>query len=128
AHHRAVARVHALHLACDQAVGDIAEPGAAVLRRERRPEHAEPAHLAEDLDVRLLLPEAFAHARRALPLAVVVPRVAHLALFLTELLVEEQRVAPHELGLGFQRRVHDCVLSRMTARPWPTPMHSDTAA
>src|SRR6266850_1237653 len=128
AHHRAVARVDALHLACDQAVGDVVEPGGAVLGRQRRPEHAEPAHLAEDLYVCFLLAKAFEHARRELPLAVVVRRVAHHALFLRQLLVEEQRVAPHELGLGFQRRVHDCVLSRMMARPWPTPMHNDTAA
>ena len=71
----------------------------------------------------------FEHPRRELPLAVVVRRVAHHALVLGELLLEEQRVLPDELGLGFAvGSVHQCTLSRMTARPWPTPMHSDTAA
>src|SRR6185369_7394879 len=37
AHHGAIARVDALDLARDQAVADVAEAGAAVLRRDDQP-------------------------------------------------------------------------------------------
>src|SRR5262249_8780784 len=70
--------------------------------------------------------EGFEHARRELLLAVVARRVAHHALVLVELLLEEQRVVPGELGLHLVP-LH-CMRSRITARPWPTPMQSDTAA
>ena len=129
AHHGAVARVDALDLARDEAVGDVVEAGAAVLRRNRRPEQAERAHLAKDAWIRSFGSEGFEHARRQLVLAVRARRVAHHALVLGELLLEKQRVVPDELGLGLlDRSVHYCILSRITARPWPTPMHSDTAA
>src|SRR3954451_17150585 len=56
-------------------------------------------------------------------------RVAHHALLFGELLVDEQRIGPIELRFRFlDRRVHHCTLSSITARPWPTPMQSDTAA
>ena len=47
-HRRAVAGIDALDLARDQAVGDIAEAGAAVFLRDGRAEQAERAHLAHD--------------------------------------------------------------------------------
>jgi len=47
AHHRAKARIDALHLACDQAVADLVETRAAVFGIQRCAEHAQRSHLAE---------------------------------------------------------------------------------
>ena len=47
-HRRAVAGIDPLDLARDQAVGDVAEAGAAVFLRDGRAEQAERAHLADD--------------------------------------------------------------------------------
>ena len=60
-------------------------------------EQAELAHLAEDRRVGLLVAERLEHARRELVLAVGVRGVAHHALVVGELLVEQQRVVPDEL-------------------------------
>ena len=100
AHHRAVAGVDALDLARDQAVADVVEPGAAVLRRQRRAEEPERAHLAEDRRIRLLVAKRLGHARQELVLRVGVRGVAHHPLFLGQLLVEQQRVVPREFRLG----------------------------
>src|SRR5690606_36861303 len=96
AHHRAVARIDAFDLARDQAVGDIVEPGAAVLGRNGRAEQAEHPHLAEDLRLHGLVPERLEHARRELALAVLARGVADHALVLGELVLEEEGVVPLE--------------------------------
>src|SRR5205814_7926078 len=127
--HRAVAGIHALDLARDEAVAHIVESRAAVVARDRRPEHAELAHLAEDRRIGAFGTERLQHPRRELALGIGVRRLAHHALLLRELLVEEQRIVPDELRFRLlDRRVHHCTRSRITARPWPTPMQSDTAA
>src|SRR5213075_1966526 len=63
------------------------------------PEEAERAHLVEDLAVELLVEEGLAHARQELLLAIVARAVAHHALFLGELVFEEERIVPLERGL-----------------------------
>ena len=128
----------ALDFARDEPIGDVVLPGAAVLRRNRRPEQAELAHLAEDLGVGFFISERLQHPRPELLLTIRIRRIAHHALVLRELLVKEQRVAPAELRFGLSfGGVHcgvrpyfwgHCMRSRMTARPWPTPMQRDTAA
>ena len=47
-HHRAVAGIDALDLAGDQAIGDIAEAGAAIFLRDGRAEQPERAHFAHN--------------------------------------------------------------------------------
>ena len=100
AHHAAVAAVHALDLACDEAVADVVQPGAAVLLRDGGAQQAQLAHLAEDAGVGFLLAEGLEHARAELVLAVGAGGVAHLALVVGELLVQQQRVVPVEACLG----------------------------
>jgi hypothetical protein len=75
------------------------------------------------------VPEGFQDAGRQLVLAIRMRCLAHHALVLRELLVEQQRIVPDELCLRLlDRRIHQCILSRITASPCPTPMQSDTAA
>jgi hypothetical protein len=116
-------------LIIDEPVGDIVEAGGAVLRRNRRPEKTDGAHLAKDARIGFFVAERLEHARGELLLAVGVRCIAQHAFFLRQLLLEQQRIVPHELGFHlFDGRIHQCILSRITASPWPTPMQSDTAA
>ncbi len=100
AHHRAIAGIDTLDFARDQAVGDVVQAGAAVLFRDGRAEQAQFAHLAEDRGVHGLVAEGIEDARLQLVLAVGGGRVAHHALFVGQLLVEQQRVIPVEGGLA----------------------------
>jgi hypothetical protein len=109
-HHRAVAAVDPLDLACDQSVGDIAEPGAAEVGRDRRPEKAELAHLAKDRRVRRLLAKRLQHARRELVPGVSVRGLLDHALFFRELRFEIERIGPVEAHF-----VHEWFLRRRSA-------------
>ncbi|MNN05285.1 hypothetical protein D3C81_1180410 [compost metagenome] len=100
AHHRAVARIDALDFTGDQAVADIVQAGAAVLLGDGRAEQAQFAHLAEDLDVGLLVAERLQHARHQLVLAVRGGGVTHGAFVGGQLLVEQQGIGPVEFGVG----------------------------
>ena len=117
-HRRAVAGIDALDLARDQAVGDIAEAGAAVGLGDGRAEEAEGAHLAHDRRIVLLVAKGMEHAREQLFLGVIARGVAHHALFLGQLAFEVERIVPAE------RRVLDldglrfaffgsCVMARL---------------
>ena len=92
AHHRAVTRVDALHLARDQPVGDVVETGAAIGLRNRGAEQAELTHLAKDAGVGPLVAKGLEHTRGESLLAVGVRRLANGALVGAELRVEQQGV------------------------------------
>mmetsp|Transcript_41417 Transcript_41417/g.97041 ORF Transcript_41417/g.97041 Transcript_41417/m.97041 type:complete len:470 (+) Transcript_41417:1594-3003(+) len=100
AHHRAVARVHPLHLAGDQAVADVVQAGAAVFGRDGGAQQAQLAHLAEDAGVGLLLAEGLDHPGAQPVAAVGRCGIAHHALFVGQLLVEQQRVVPMKACLA----------------------------
>ena len=98
-HRRAIAGIDALHLARDQAVGDIAEARAAVFLRDGRAEQAERAHLGQELLVDLLLAPGEPHPRHQLVLREAARAVAHHALFLGQIAFEVERVLPVEFGI-----------------------------
>ena len=98
--HRAVARIDALDFACNQPVANVVETGAAVLLGNRGAEQAQGAHFAKDCRISDAGAEAFDHARQQALLAVGVSRIAHHALVVGELLVEQQRVVPMEMRFG----------------------------
>ncbi len=98
AHGRAIAAVDAFDLAGDEAVADIADAGAAIAL-DGRPEESERAHLVHDLAVEALLAERALDARHELALRIGARAVAHHALVLGQLLLEEQRVLPVEARL-----------------------------
>ena len=62
--HRAIARIDALDLARDQAIGYVVRTGAAVLLGERHTEQAEFTHFGENLSVRALFEVGVDHARQ----------------------------------------------------------------
>ena len=101
---RAIAGIDALHLARDQAVGDIAQARAAVFLRDGRAEQAVRAHLGQQLLVDLLLAPGEAHARHQLVLREVAHAVADHALFFGQLAFEIERVLPVEFAVLEDRR------------------------
>ena len=102
--HRAIAGIDPLDLARDQPVGDIAEPGAAIVLRQRRAEQPERAHLGHDLAVEALLAKGGEHARKQLLLRIAARGVAHHALVLGQLAFELERVLPVVAGGAGRRR------------------------
>src|SRR5262249_57223737 len=86
----------ALVRARDQAIADVAETRAAVLRRNRGPEQAERAHVGDDAAIEALLAVVAEHAREKLVLRIAAGGIAHHALFLAELAVEIERIFPVE--------------------------------
>ena len=63
AHHRAVAGVHTFHLARDQPVGHIAQPGAAVRGGNGRSNQPQLAHFTKDGHIGFFVAKGFGHAR-----------------------------------------------------------------
>jgi hypothetical protein len=100
AHHAAVARVHALHLARHQAVAHVVQAGAAVLLGNGGAQQAEFAHFVEDGAVGGFVAKGQLHPGQQLFLAVGVGGVAHLALVVGQLAVELEGVGPGEAGRG----------------------------
>lgn len=100
AHHRAIAGIDALHLACDEAVGDVGRADAAIGVGHGHTEQAEVAHLAEDRRVRRLLAVSFGHARLQLFLGIGARRVADHPLVFAQLILEEERIVPLELAFA----------------------------
>src|SRR5207248_2293808 len=82
----------------DQAVADVAQPGAAVVLRNGRAEHAEPAHFAHDGGIKRAVAIGGEHARKQFLLGVIARGVAHHALFLGQLAFEVERIVPFECG------------------------------
>ncbi len=98
-HGRAIAGIDALDLAGDQAIGDIAEAGAAVLFRDRGAEQAERAHLGDDRAVEALLAVIEEHAREQFVLRIAARGVAHHALLFRQLAFQIERILPVERGV-----------------------------
>ena len=96
AHHRAIARVHPLDLTGNKAVAHIVQATAAELFGDGRTEQTHLAHLAKDGRVGGFVAKGLQHSRHQLALSVLLGRVAHHALFLRELLVQQQWVDPVE--------------------------------
>ena len=96
AHHRAEARVDALDLARNEAIGDIARAGAAEFLRKRHPEQARFAHQPEQLRVGLFLEVGLLDAGRELLRGEVSRRVADHPLVFGELALDEEGIVPLE--------------------------------
>ena len=111
-HRRAIAAVDPLDGAGDQAVADIAEAGAAIFVRDGRAEQAEPAHLAQDLAVEILVEIGFGDARLELVLGIGFGGVADHPLFVGQLVVEVERIGPVERQDG--RLAHVILRTRMS--------------
>jgi hypothetical protein len=90
AHGRAVAGIHPLHLARDEAIADVIDGGAAVVLRQGRAEEPEFAHLGHDLAVEAFVAVGLENPRHQLFLAVIACRVAHHALVFIQLLFEQE--------------------------------------
>jgi len=98
--HGAVARIHALHFAGDQAVGHIRQAGAAVLLGDGGAQQPHFAHLAKDAHVHLFVAEGVQHAGSQLVLAIRGGGVADGALVVGQLLAQKERVIPLKSGVG----------------------------
>ncbi len=110
--HRAVAGIDPLDFARDEAVGDVARIGAAILFRQRDADQAELAHLVEDFAVGLFLEIGLGDARHQLVLRIGARGVADHALVFGELLIEHERIVPLEshrgrLVLGLRAHAHE---------------------
>jgi hypothetical protein len=68
-HHRTIAAIGALDLAGGKPAGDMAEPGAAILLRNRRTEQPNAAHPRHDLAIETLLEIIFGHRGNKYPCA-----------------------------------------------------------
>ena len=99
AHHRAVTAVYPLHFAGDQAIGYVIEGWAAIGFRNRRPQQAQLAHFAEDGRVRGFMAKGLRHAGLQFVLAIRGGGIAHHALFVTELCIQQKRVVPEKSGM-----------------------------
>ena len=109
-HRRAVAAVDPFDGPGDQPVADIAEPDAAIFRRDRRAEQPQGAHLAHDLAVEPFLEIGRRHARLELLLGISLGGVADEPLLIGQLVVEIEGILPVELedfGLVVLVRVRD---------------------
>ena len=92
-HCRAIARIHPLDFARHQAVGHMAQAGAAPVV-QRAAQEAQLAHLAHDFAVEALFAVGGQHARQQLVLTVGAGAVAHHALFFSELRIQQQGIVP----------------------------------
>ena len=91
----AVAAVDALDLAGDQAVGDVAQAGAAVAFN-RRTQKAHGAGFGHDLAVEFFMAGGHQHARLQFVLAKLMGRIDDGALIVSELLAQKKRIFPVE--------------------------------
>src|SRR5690606_22039659 len=97
-HHGAVARIDAFDFAGDQAVADIVQPGAAVFFGNGGAQQAQFTHFGKDGGVCFLVAEGLKDSGCKLVLGVGLGGVAHHALFLGKLGVQQKRVLPVEGG------------------------------
>ena len=100
AHHAAVAAVYALHFAGDQAVGHVVQAGATVLLGDRGAKQAEFAHFSKNRYVGGAISKGLGHTRQQFVLAVGRSRIAHHALVVAQLAVQQKGVLPVECGVG----------------------------
>ena len=97
AHRAAVAAVNPFDLARNQAIADIIQAGRAVFFGQGRAQHAQLAHFAEDGAVKGLVAMIAQRARHQLVLAVPARGIAHHALFIVQLIVQQKRVIPSKI-------------------------------
>ena len=102
-HGGAIAGIDPLDLPRDQSIGDVAEPGSAVLFRDRRAEKAQRSHFLHDGGIEALLAIVEEDAGKQLVLGIAARGVAHHAFFRGELAFEVERIVPVEVGLGAGR-------------------------
>ncbi len=95
-HCRAIARIHPLDLARDQAVAHIVQPGAAIFGRDGRAEQAQGAHFAENAAIEIFVEIRLGDARQELVPGVGRGGVANHPLLVAELRVQTERVGPVE--------------------------------
>src|SRR3954469_16375762 len=100
-HGRAVAAVDALNFTSNEAVADVAEPGAAIFGRDGGAEEPELAHLTHDLAVEALVEISRRHPRLQLLLRIAFRGVADEALLVRELMIEIERILPVERQDGW---------------------------
>jgi len=98
-HHGAVARIHALDLARDQAVGHVVQAGAAVFGGDGGAQQTQFAHLAEDGRVGFFMSEGLEYTWLQALLAIGGGGFAHHALVFGQLLVQQERVIPLKAGV-----------------------------
>ncbi len=96
AHRAAIARIDRLDLARHQAIGDIAQACAAIVFRNRRPQHAERAEFGHDFPIEPFVEKGRADPRQQPLLRIGVRGVADHALLIGQLRVERERVLPVE--------------------------------
>ena len=100
AHHAAVAAVNALYLTGDQTVGHVIQSGATVLLGDRGAQQAQLTHLPKNRHIGRAIAKRLDHARQQFVLAIRGRGVAHHALVITELAVQQKGVLPIERGVG----------------------------
>jgi hypothetical protein len=97
AHHRTIPGINALDLACDQPIGNIAEPSTSEIRRNRAAEKAEFAHFAENRRIRFFMPERVTRALSQSTLRVIARRLPNQPLLLGGLALQAEQIIPVEL-------------------------------
>ena len=105
-HGRAIAAVHPLDFARDQAIADIVRAGAAIFLGDGRAEQAQFTQLVHDLAMEQLVPVRFQHPRHQLVLAIGVGRIANHPLLIAELIVQQKRIVPLEFRLRRHGNLH----------------------
>ena len=114
-HHGAIAAIDALNLASSKPIGDVAEPGAAIVLRNRRAEEPKAAHLRQDLAIETLFEIVLPRAREQVSLRERAGGVAHELFIFRELAVEIERIIPGEGSRGLAFLCH--LLFSHTLRP-----------
>ena len=95
-HHGTIARVHALHLARNQTVGDIVAAQPAVFFGQGDAQQAHIAHLFEDRRIGFLISKGIDHARLQLFLRIGLRGIADHAFIFRQLAVQAEGVGPVE--------------------------------
>ena len=91
---RTVGGIHPFHFPGNQAVADVVQARATILFRQGGAQHAQLAHLVEDVPVELLMPVGLDDARHQPLLAEAADAVADLTLGIVQLRVETQQIIP----------------------------------
>jgi len=102
-HGRAIAAVHPLDLARDQAVAHVVHARAAIGLGQRAAQQAERAHLGNDLAIEALVAIGLDNARHEPGLGIVPRAVADHALVLGELSLERHGMRPRAPGQAAAR-------------------------
>ena len=94
AHHAAIAAVHPLDLARDQAIGDVRGRRAAVIFGQRHPQQAQCPHFAKDLAFGHLVFIGVQNPGQQPALREIAGGIADHALVVVQLVVQPERIGP----------------------------------